>query len=487
MRHMLFTSPNPCGSFLFTACILLLSGCTPKEQAYKSAAVPAESSPVPDEAIPVSLLESIADSMANNYITAGDVPGMTVAIAREGKVIFSRSYGKADVEMDVAAGPETVYNIASVTKQFTAAAIMRLVEAEKISLDDPLTKYLPDYPTQGHHVTLRHLLTHTSGIRDYTLRNEAMPNWFALDLSYKDMIVLWGNRPFDFKPGEGYDYCNMGYYLLGQVIEKVTGTPWADYAEPQLLQPLGLRHIFFNDLKRVIPNRAEGYLHEGEKLINVPYRNLRVFSAGGGLCSTVGDLIRWTYLLHNGQVVSPESLRQMTTPTVLASGDTVGYGYGLYINETGGHRKIYHGGTFGFGAYLSHYPEDGLTIGILSNSSKGRERAEQLETALARAALNVVVQDLPVSNEEIVRYEGVYTYQSTPTKMRELRVFSEDGQLKAQFGNGRALRLRSQGNHYFIPEKVDDMRIAFNVENGRAESLQIHEGRWEVTPAKRKL
>lgn len=148
---------------------------------------------------------------------------------------------------------------------------------------------------------------------------------------------------------------------------------------------------------------------------------------------------------------------------------------------------MYHGGTLGFGAYLSHYSEDGLTICILSNSSKGRERAEQLETALARAALHIIVQDLPVSPEEFARYEGVYTYQSTPTKMRELRVFIEDGQLKAQFGSGRALRLRSQGNHNFVPDKADDMRIAFNVENGRAETLQIQEGRWEVTPAKRKL
>lgn len=431
-------------------------------------------------------LETLSDSVAKKIIGNHEVPGLTVAVARDGKILFRRNYGKSDVEMSTDVNDTTVFGLSSITKQFTAATIMRLVEQGKISLDDPVTKFLPDYPTQGNNVTVHHLLSHTSGIKDYGLKNEKLPGWYSLDLSYQQMIDLWGNKPFDNKPGEDFDYNNWGYYLLGQIIEKVSGTPWSNYAEPELLKPLGLDNTLFAHQLRIVPGRAKGYHHQKDSLINVPYRNILVFSAGGGLSSTIDEIVEWTHLLHNEKIVSAASLQKMTTPAVLNSGKTVGYGYGLYVNELRGHRKIYHGGTFGFGTYVSYYPEEGITIAILSNSTKGRERAQQLEEILATAALNIKIKELPISAADIDKYSGVYSYQSTPTQVRELKIFGDKGRLMAQFGDNKPFLLRSQGDHKFIPVSAGITNINFEVNGDNATGLTIHEGAWEVTKGTRK-
>ncbi len=429
----------------------------------------------------IKQIEFLADSVAEKIIGKEEVPGMTVALAKDGKILFRRNYGKSDLEMDTNVDDNTVFGLASVTKQFTAATIMRLVEQCKISLDDPLTKFFPDYPLQGNIVTIHNLLNHTAGMKDYGLKNEELPGWYGLELSYKQMIDLWAKEPFDFKPGENQDYSNWGYYLLGQIIEKVTGTSWSNYAEPELLNPLGLNNIIFAHQLRIVPGRAKGYLHQKDSVINVPYRNIETFSAGGGLSSTIEDIVKWTHLLHSGKVVSAGSLEKMTTPVVLNNGQTVGYGYGLYVNELRGHRKIYHGGTFGFGTYVSHYPEEGITIAILSNSTKGRERAQQLEEILAIAVLDIKIKELPLSVADIERYSGVFTYQSTPTEIRELKIFEKEGKLMAQIGGNKPFLLRFQGNHKFIPVTRGITNINFEVKGDKATGITIHEGAFEIT------
>ena len=438
-----------------------------------------------EKQIVIEEIESLTDSFASKIIRHTEVPGMNVAVAKNDKIIFLKSYGKADIEMDADVEAGTVFGIASVTKQFTAAAIMQLIEEDKISLNDPITKFLPDYPTQGNHVTIHHLLSHTSGIKDYGIRNEKMPHWYKIPLSYEEMLELWAQEPFDFEPGEKYDYSNFNYYLLGQILERVAGKSWLEYAEPELLQPLGLDNIFFSRQDSIIPGRAKPYLHLKNKMINLPYRDISFLSAGGGLSATITDLLTWTRLLHSGEVVSFESLEKMTSPTVLNNGKKVGYGYGLYVNELRGHKKIYHGGTFGFGAYVAHYPAEDITIAILSNSSKGRERAEQLEEIIATAVLDIEIKEVPLTAEEISRYTGSYSYQSTPTKVRELKVFGENGRLLAQIGDNRAFALRFQGNHEFIPVVNGITNINFIVEQGKAVGLTIHEGAWEITPARK--
>jgi len=437
------------------------------------------------EEINIQRVEALTDSVAEKIIGSGEVPGMSVAVAKNGKILFLKNYGKSDLEMHSEVKNNTIFGLASITKQFTAATILRLVEQKEISLNDPMTKFLPEYPAQGNNVTIHHLLSHTSGMKDYEFRNDELPGWYSLELPYQKMIELWAKRPFNEKPGEKYDYNNWGYYLLGQIIERVTGTPWSRYAEPELLKPLGLENILFAHQVRIVDDRAKGYLHQDGAPINVPYRNIEVISAGGGLSSTIEDIVQWTHLLHSEKVVSKESLIRMTTPAVLSDGKTAGYGYGLYVNELRGHEKIYHGGTFGFGPFVSHYPKAKLTIAVLTNSTKGRERAEQLEGILAAEILNIEVKNLPLSENDLKRYSGVYSYQSTPTLVRKLKVFGDNKKLMAQIENNKPFLLRSQGDHKFIPASAGITDINFMVEKGKVTGLTIHEGAWEVTPAKK--
>jgi CubicO group peptidase (beta-lactamase class C family) len=420
-------------------------------------------------------VEAVADASARSLVESRAVPGMTVAVAKDGTPVFVRGYGVADVEMGVAAGPQTVYGLGSVTKQITAAAVMRLVESGKIALDDPITKYLPDYPVQGAGVTVRHLLNHTSGIQDPAVHSEVDLQKFRLDLAYSEMIDWFAKRPLSFTPGEKHEYCNMGYYLLSEIIARVAQMPYGDFVERELMQPLGLNMVY-GDARRVIPHHADGYDQQNGKLVRGRYVSMHIVGGAGAFSSSAGDLVRWTYLMHDGKVVSSQSLGRMTKSTVLSSGESVGYGFGLYVGTLGDHRKFYHGGVIqnGFGSYVAHYPDDGLTIAVLTNARQGREKAEELEKALARAAFRMEIPDLPLAADDIACYEGTYLLEAGARTL-ELRVFGEAGQLKAQFGSGNPTRFRFQGEHTFIPMAADDYRYVFTIANGRAGSVTLHQ------------
>jgi D-alanyl-D-alanine carboxypeptidase len=431
--------------------------------------------PLPAQALDLARIEAVADSAAQAQIAAGDVPGMTIAVARNGEIVFSRGYGRANLEMGVAAGPETVYTVTSITKQITAAFIMRLVDAGKLSLDDSITKYLPDYPAQGRHVTVRHLLNHTSGISPMRGTGSLSDTqWFKRDLAYQEMVDLFGKQPFDFEPGAGYAYNNMAYYLAGEIITRVTGTPWTEHLEREL-GALGMRHTMYCDARRLVPNRADAYVAENGGFVNAPYVSIQILGASGAFCSNAADLVRWSHLLHGGQVVSPTSLRQMTTRTVLTTGDTVDYGFGLYVDRLGTHRKLYHGGTRPGGSYLAHYPDDGLTIAVLTNAAgTGREKATEVEDALARAVFGLEVPDLPITADEIARYEGTYTLQAGGRTL-DVRVFGQDGRLHAQPEGQDATRLLNQGSHVFIAEADNKIRFVFTVQDGRVQGVTLHQ------------
>lgn len=443
----------------------------------------------PARALDVPRIEAVADSLAQGQMSAGLTPGITVAVAKDGEVVFARGYGQADVEAGAAAHRETVYEIGSLTKQFTAAIVMRLVDAGSLSLDDPIAKHLPDYPTQGHRVTVRHLLNHTSGIKDYAeLGHKYWVRDFRLDLSDQEMLALFAKQPFDFEPGQKYRYNNSGYYLLGMIITKVTGTPYEQYVDRELLQPLGLSKTRYRDNREVIRCRADGYAYERDgRLVKAPYVSTRIYGGAGGLCSTAGDLVRWTHLLHSGGVVSAASLEQMTAPTVLANRDTVTYGFGLDLARLGDLHKITHGGdAAGFNCRLTHYPTSGVTIAVLTNSDEGMP-PHRLEEALARASHGMelpTVRDLPLTADDVARYEGTYLV-GTGQGATEVRVTAKDGQLNVRVGGGRTSRFRYQGDHVFIPDFDHTVRLVFGVENGRAQSVSIHQA-GKTTLANRK-
>ncbi len=309
------------------------------------------------------------DSLAEATLVQGSAAALSIGVKRGGDLLLVKGYGQADIENDVPAIAETVYRIGSITKQFTAAAVMQLVEAGKIGLDDPITKYLPDYPTQGHEVTIRHLLTHTSGIKSYTGLAAWRPT-IKLDLTDEELLALFKDEPFDFTPGERFLYNNSGFYLLGVIIEKAGGETYREYLNAHLFGPLGLRGSTYCDERPIIRGRAEGYALVGGELLNDEYLSMNQPGAAGALCSTVPDLLSWTAALRTERVVSAASYRQMTTSGTLDEGSTTGYGFGLVVGDLEGHPSVSHGGGInGFSTMLAHYPDADLDVVVLSNTT----------------------------------------------------------------------------------------------------------------------
>ena len=348
-------------------------------------AVPAQSARAQD----ARALVAYVDSVAGAFVQTGRTAGVSVAVVKSGRTVLAKGYGFADLENDVPATAETVYRIGSVTKQFTAAAIMRLAEQGKLSLDDTVQRFLPSFPTQGNRVTVRHLLNHTSGIRSYTSLGPRFGRVMRLDLPHDSLVAMFAGEPFDFRPGERYLYNNSAYYLLGMIVERVSGKSYAQHLQDEFFGPLGLTATRYCDQAPLIKRRAQGYAPQpGGTFTNAEPLSMALPYAAGSLCSSVGDLARWTAALAGGKVVSAESYRQMTTPGTLADGKPIAYGFGLGVGAVAGHRQVSHnGGINGFVSELHHYPDDSLVTVVLTNT--GSPAAIQLERLVARRALGV--------------------------------------------------------------------------------------------------
>lgn len=327
-------------------------------------------------------LASRIDSVVELFLQKGEAPSYAVGVRLGEDLMFTRGYGVADLEHQVAATDQSVYRIASLTKQFTATAILQLVEGGLINLEDDIREYLPDFSTRGHHVTIHHLLTHTSGIPNYT-GLPAFEERARLDLDHDALVDLIEEEPFDFPPGDALRYSNSGYYLLGMIIEAVSGQSYAEYLEQHIFSPLGMDQSAYCSSKAIIPNRAKGYSLEDHQWINAEAISMVNPFAAGGICSTVGDLLKWQNALNQHLILSEDSFRKMTQRATLNDGSQTPYGYGIVIAEFDGYKKYaFRGGITGFGSVLSFTPELGLTIAVLTNSDQADP--VELEVTLAR-------------------------------------------------------------------------------------------------------
>lgn len=402
-------------------------------------------------------LVQYVDSVATAAIVEHRTAGVSVAVVKNGRTILAKGYGFADLENDVPATAETVYRIGSITKQFTSAAIMRLMEQGKLSLDDTLQKFLPNFPTQGNRVTVRHLLNHTSGIKSYTSLGPKWQRVIRIDLATDSLVALFANEPFDFKPGDAWLYDNSGYFLLGMIIEKISGKPYGQYLKDELFTPLGLKSTIYCDQAPLIKHRAEGYaLRPDGQFINAEPLSMTQPYAAGSLCSTVTDLAAWTLALSSGKVVSPASYKLMSTPGTLNDGKPLTYGFGLGIGAVGGHRQISHnGGINGFISELHHYPDDSLVTVVLTNT--GALAAVQLERAIARRALGIKdLPAVPIEASALERLVGQYAIGNG-----RVRVFVEGGRLRAQPQGAPAFGLKHVGGGRFVRDDNDDVQFEF--------------------------
>ncbi len=412
------------------------------------------------------------DSIASAPVKSGAVSGIAVAVVRGRDTLLMRGYGFADIENEVPVTPATVFRIGSLTKQFTSAAVMQLVEQRKLSLDDDLSTFLPDFPTRGRRILVRHLLNHTSGIPSYTDIGPRFGRVARLDLSPDSLIAIVANDSLQFEPGVQFYYNNTGYFMLGMVLEKVTGTKYGDYLESTIFRPAGLDQTVYCDARRLVPRRAHGYDRAPAGLVNTDYLSMQLPYAAGSFCSTVGDLVSWTRQLAGGRVVTANSFREMTTPVTLASGRPMTYGYGIGSDTVGGRQVISHGGGInGFAAFLSYVPRDSLIIAVLSNTSPAP--SGPMADALMRAVLGiapapgpVAPQDLAVSAAERARYAGEYALAMPDGSRQVVRVLEQGDQLMVQTAGRPPVRMRSQGGHVFV--SMDGIRMAFDVSGERA-------------------
>jgi len=350
------------------------------------------------------------DSYVEAEMQKRHVPGVSIAVVRDGQVVCSKGYGMANVELSVPATDKTVYQLASVTKTFTAAAIMMLVEKGKLGLDDKISKHLADLPKAWENVTVRQLLNHTSGIKSYTSVRDFLKT-ARKDCQQREILDLVAKEPMDFGPGEKWLYNNTGYFLLGMLIEKVTGKTYGEFLTERIFKPLGMSQTRANDLHAIIPNRAQGYDWEGGVLRNGEYVSPTQPFSAGMLVSSVSDLVKWDAALASEKLLKKSTLDQMWTPTKTSKGGMATYGFGWQVDKVNGHRLIAHGGGIpGFSTQVSRFADDRLTIIVLTNAGNGSAGAlaqgiaGRIVPALKQKAEVPIADNDPQSTE---RFKGL--------------------------------------------------------------------------------
>ncbi len=411
------------------------------------------------------------DSLAAAFIAEPQAPGMSIAVIRGGHdTLVFKGYGLSDIEAGVAATPASVYRIGSITKQFTSAAVMRLVERGAVHLDDSIATYLPQLPAPWRRVTVRQLLNHTSGIPSYTDLGEGWVRRWGEEMPPDTLVALTAHRPMDFAPGTKWKYDNTGYILLGMLIEKVSGRPYAAYIDSTLFRPLGLTGTSYCYTAPIIPHRAQGYARSGHTYVNAPYLNMSQPFSAGALCSTVGDLARWNRALATGQVVTAASYRQMRSPEGAAVGDH--YGFGLVQYTLNGHAMIAHGGGInGFISYNVYLPDDSLSVTVLTNAAPSNPDVLLRDIVRATLGLPIVKQpfvefkaptSVPLPANVRAAVPGTYVLK-LPGRELPIVIRSDSIGVTAQPAGQSAVPLTYAGDNTFGAASDPTLKIRFTI------------------------
>lgn len=336
-------------------------------------------------------LASRVDAIMAPFASEG--PGASVAVVKDGRVVVRRAYGFANLETRTPMRPEMVFELGSVTKQFTSTAILMLVQQGKLALDDDIRKYVPDFPDKGPRITIEHLLTHTSGIKDYT----DDPNWPGLwrqDLTPMQVVDLVKDAPLEFAPGTKWRYDNTGYTLLGLVLEKASGVPYAEFIRANIFEPLGMTHSLYGSFSAIVPDRASGYTR-GEKggWENAPYLSMSQPYAAGSLMSNVDDMVKWDAAVSAGKLLAADSWTKAFTGYRLAGGQDSRYGFGWQLGSYERHEIVRHGGGIpGYSTYVLRMPADHVYVVVLSNSDVPTLTPEDAAVRIAAEVIGVPVR-----------------------------------------------------------------------------------------------
>jgi CubicO group peptidase (beta-lactamase class C family) len=414
-------------------------------------------------------IAAAVDSIAAQALRDGKAAGMSVAVVWGRDTVVLKGYGYADLELDVPTPERAIYEVGSITKQFTAAAIFKLAEEGKLTLDDEITEYLPDFPTRGHRITLRHLLNHTSGIPGYT----EFPEFAQLSLSKlprDSLVALIASKPLDFPPGEAMVYSNSGYFLLGLVIEKASGLPYEEYVRRHLFAPSGMEDSRYCSERAVIKRRAHGYDMGPLGLMRAAYLDHTWPYAAGSLCSTAWDLVAWNQALHGGKILAPDSYRELIAPDTLNDGTRLRYAKGLVVDSMFGRRVIHHGGGInGFLSDLKYFPDDTLTVAVLINTL-GPVAPAQISRSIAEVIFGAEPEGgIPFSGA-VADYAGIYRGVGRGRELViEILADSARGGLAARIGEGELVPLVYLGGETF---ERGSARLKFEREGGKVVALR---------------
>lgn len=401
-----------------------------------------------------------------------------VLVGQRGKILFSQGYGMANLEHSVPNTPQTKFRLASVTKQFTAAAVLQLQAQGSLNVQAPIATYLPNYPN-GDRITIHQLLNHTSGIPNYT----AFPDYAAkkyLFMSVVEVVDWFKDKPLEFEPGSQFQYSNSGYTLLTHIIETVAGQPYAEYLRSHLFEPLGMMSSGYDDYRDIVTHRATGYDLADAGYVNAEFIDMSVPTGAGGLYSTVEDLYKWDQVLYTEAVLSDRAKAEMFAPTVAMSQSEeskVYYGYGWIVADHLGRKNLSHGGAIdGFRTVISRYPDDQLTVIVLANLSNAA--VAEIGAGLAAIALGEPYE-LPKVHQAVAIDPAIYSgyvgeYQLAPEKI--LTITAESDQLLVQLTGQEKFKIYpTSPTHFFL--KIVDAQLTFEVdEQGQAQKVILHQG-----------
>lgn len=405
-------------------------------------------------------LEQRIDALVTTQYPS-DEPGATVLVARDGEVLYRKAFGMASLELEVPMRPENVFQIGSITKQFTAVAILMLEEQGKLAVTDKLSKYISDYP-KGDQVTIHQLLNHTSGIKSYT----GVPSFMEMvrtDMKPLELIGKFKDIDYDFEPGTAWSYNNSAYIILGYIIEEVSGMTYEDFVEQKIFKAIGMKHSVYGSLSDLIPHRASGYQPQGDGFKNADYLSLTLPYAAGSIMSTVDDLLLWEQAIHKNTLISAASKKKAFTPGQLNNGETLDYGYGWFVGKIQGSATIEHGGgIFGYTTMGVYLPNEDIYVIVLTNRNGVSPTDLAVKIAAEALGKSYAIHPVSLTNTQLEKWVGSYVFDDE--SIRYISV--ENGVLRSQRKGGDVHELIPTSENEFA---FDDgfISLLFGMDNGK--------------------
>jgi D-alanyl-D-alanine carboxypeptidase len=443
------------------------------------------------------------DSIVQRVVARERVVGASVLVARGDRILLHKGYGFADLGLEAPAKDETVYHVVGPMLPFTGIAVMQQVERGKLQLDDDISKFIPEFPLQGHHVTVRQLLNHTSGIVDYHYLGDPIEATSRLPKALDEVMALYAGKNWVNEPGKKWDWSISGFSLLVTIVERVTGQSFPDYVQQNIFKPAGVKSTTYCDDFTLTRGLSHAYRKTGTSYVEAR-ENGMAYNSDLRFCSTVGDLLKLWRAIKDKNLVRPETFKQMTTAEgaaahMSAQDPKAQYGFAMILNHEEGlheedHRRIgQHGSLMGYSGSLYDFPDDQLTIVVLTNTED--QNAYAITRALGRAILGFpplpdpkptaepVLADKPVSADERKQLAGTFVlklgqvganlHDSFAQYRRTYRVFDEDGRLMIQpLGEGPE-RLLKQDDGSFALRSAPEAHVSFVMQNGHATAMKL--------------